>query len=65
MEVQVNRKVIDIPENFTVSMLLKQINSRHSVAVFVNNKQLLMAEYDKYILNENDNIRVIRPLGGG
>jgi len=65
MKVEVNKKRVDVPENCTISMLLDIINSRYSVAIFVNGKQLLMKEYGSCRLNENDNIRIIRPLGGG
>lgn len=65
MEVKVNQKVVEIPESCTISMLLDQINSSHSIAIFVNGKQLLMSEYNSYALKEKDNIKIIRPLGGG
>ena len=65
MEISVNNKSVSIPPNFTVIELLKQIQSSKSVAVFVNGKQLLMAEYDTYLLNDKDVIKIIKPLGGG
>ncbi len=65
MNIQVNKRIMSIPSNFTVSMLLKHIESPKSVAIFVNDRQLLMAEYEEYKLNENDNVRIIKPLGGG
>lgn len=65
MEIEVNNEVMSIPRDFTVGMLLKYISYTHSVAVFVNGKQLLMGEYNIYKLKENDRVRVIKPLGGG
>jgi len=61
----VNNKNISIPPGFTVRELLQHIQSSKSVAVFINGKQLLMAEYDGYRLNEEDNVKIIKPLGGG
>lgn len=65
MEVVVNNKTISIPHNYTLKELLEYLNYTRSVAVFINGKQILMAEYDNYALNQNDNIRIIKPLGGG
>ena len=65
MKITVNNKTVEVPENFTLSMLLEQKNIGSSVAVFINGKQLLMKEYDIYKLKENDSIKIIRPLGGG
>ena len=65
MEIIVNKKAINIPHDTTVIKLLEYINTGSSVAVFVNGKQLLLAQYQSYELQENDNVRVVRPLGGG
>lgn len=65
MQIIVNKKNINISKNFTLSMLLEKMNLGNWVAVFVNEKQLLIKEYDTYVLKENDNIRIIKPLGGG
>jgi len=65
VEILVNNKKVSIPLGFTVIKLLRQIQYSKSVAVFVNGRQLLMAEYDTYLLNEHDVVKVIKPLGGG
>lgn len=65
MKIKVNKEAMVVPENFTLSMLLKQRKLGSSVAVFINGKQLLMKEYDTYVLQENDDIKIIRPIGGG
>ncbi|AKL97230.1 thiamine biosynthesis protein ThiS [Clostridium aceticum] len=65
MEIQVNKEVLCIPPDYTIDMLLKHINYTHYVAVFVNGKQLLMKEYTHYKLQEKDQVKIIRPLGGG
>jgi len=63
--VTVNKKPMNIPDKFTLMDLLNFMNYSKSVAVFINGKQLLQVEYEKYNLKENDNIRIIKPLGGG
>lgn len=65
MKVIVNNRAFILSKGSTVTDLLEHMNSPKSVAVFINNRQLLLAEYDKYVLEEKDNVRVIRPLGGG
>lgn len=65
MDIIVNKKTIEVPKDCTIDALLQHIKSSKSVAVFVNERQLLMAEYDQYRLNENDMVKIIKPLGGG
>lgn len=65
MLVIVNNREREVSQKETVSELLKELKLSRNVAVFINGKQLLMAEYDIYSINEKDNIKIIRPLGGG
>lgn len=65
MEIQVNNKSQSIPDECTVSQLLCTMNYPKSSAVFVNERQILLREYDNYRLNEKDTVRIIRMLGGG
>lgn len=65
MEVLVNSKNIYVPPKITVLELLEYLESAKSVAVFVNGKQILMREYSVYKLMDKDEIKIIKPLGGG
>lgn len=65
MEIQVNGKPQSIPDDCTVGQLLCHMNYPKPSAVFVNERQILFREYDNYKLNEKDNVRIIRMLGGG
>lgn len=65
MEVIVNKKTITIPEDYKVIDLLKQLDYGKNVAVFIDKKQLLLSEYENTSIKENNNIRILRPLGGG
>lgn len=65
MNIQMNQKQIVLPEKASVSMLLTSQGFRKNVAVWVNKERLLQKEYPVYQLLENDEIRVLRILGGG
>lgn len=65
MEIQVNKKIISVSSEITVTKLLDHLKSSRYVAVFVNGKQLLMGEYDSYRLYNKDEVKIIKPLGGG
>lgn len=65
MEIVINNKKASVLDAITVSVLLKEVGMTHSVAVFINGNSILMSEYPNYILKENDNVKIIRPLSGG
>ncbi|WFA09996.1 sulfur carrier protein ThiS [Tissierella sp. Yu-01] len=65
MEITVNNKAITIPHDFKILNLLEHLSYNKSVAVFVNGKQLLMSQYDDYLLKDKDTVKIIKPLGGG
>jgi thiamine biosynthesis protein ThiS len=65
MNVQMNQKQFVLPEKASVSMLLTSQGLGKNVAVWVNKVRLLQREYPVYQLYENDEIRVLRTLGGG
>lgn len=60
-----NKKSISFSSKITVMKLLKYLNSSKNVAVFVNGKAILMGEYETYELKDKDEVKVIKPLGGG
>lgn len=65
MKIICNNKIIEIEMNTNLPELLRILKYRNSVSVFINGKQLLASETDSYIFNENDNVKIIRILGGG
>ncbi len=65
MNIEVNGSVRSIPSNSTVGMLLKEMNLSGRAAVFVNGRRLLMKEYDTYCLQDADQVKLVRILGGG
>ena len=56
---------MEIEEKITLPELLEMLNYRKTVAVFINGKQLLSSQLDGYRINEGDQIKIIRILGGG
>lgn len=65
MKVIVNKKEVEIPNNYSVEELIKLQNYVGSVAVFINGRQLLLLEYNNYAIKEDDVITIFKPLGGG
>lgn len=65
MEVIINKNPITIPHGLNIIALLDYIQSPRYVAVFINGQQLLFSQYDEYILEENDDVKIMRALGGG
>ncbi|MGI6685718.1 MAG: sulfur carrier protein ThiS [Bacillota bacterium] len=65
MVITVNKKKYYLPEGTNVLGLLKQLKYSSLSAVWVNDCQLLYEDYRKFLLKEGDQVRIIRPLGGG
>ena len=65
MDIFLNNLPIKVSEGTTVVKLITMLGYVGSVAVFVNDKQLLMSEYKGFIVLENDRVLIIKPLGGG
>lgn len=65
MNIVVNGKPKVVDENITVQKLLDMEGYKNWVGVWINSKQVLQQEYSNYILNEDDEIKILRPLGGG
>lgn len=65
MKVTINQKeqIFD-DENMTVSQLLK-LRKMRKAAVWINGVQLLTAEYDSHVIQEGDQIKLLRIMAGG
>lgn len=64
MLVTLNKKEMMLKEGMTVSELIKQRKMR-KVAVWINGRQLLSAEYETCVIQEGDEIRLLRIMAGG
>ncbi|MDW7672449.1 MAG: MoaD/ThiS family protein [Bacillota bacterium] len=65
MKIIFNQETIDLPEESRVIDLLQNQGFGRNTAVWVNNKRLLQQEYPVRRLQDGDQVRVLRPLGGG
>ena len=67
MELQVNHKRIEFPDQASLADVLEHIhiNAQQGVAVAVNEKVISRQELSKHILNQNDRILIIQAAQGG
>ena len=65
MYVMLNQKRILMDEGSRVIDLLVSVGLSKRVAVWVNDQRLLQKEYETRQLQEGDQVKVLRPLGGG
>ena len=64
MLVNCNNKKIELDEGTTVAQLVKSLNYRRA-AVWINGQQLLASAYDNHVINQNDQIKILRIVAGG
>ena len=64
IRITINKKEEFIGNNTTVKELI-QSRGLKKAAVWVNGSQLLKAQYDKFILHEGDEVKLLRIMAGG
>lgn len=66
MNISINKEMISLPEETTVTDLLERLDiERIHIAVEINMEIIPKSEFDEYRLKENDNVEIIRAVGGG
>ena len=65
INVTVNQEETILPEGTTVVKLLELRGIKSRSSVWVNGNQLLLAEYPTWILQEGDEIKILRIVAGG
>jgi sulfur carrier protein len=67
MNVFVNNEKREILNQLTIIQLLSDIklNSPKGIAVAINNEVIPKSGWEKYLLNENDKVTIIRATQGG
>ena len=66
MKVQVNIKEVDITPGATLTQLAAQLGLPvQGIAIAVNNKMIPRTEWEKFSLQENDNLVIIKAACGG
>ena len=66
MKISVNDKDFEIEENASILMLISKTNSPQTgIAVAVNNSVVPKSDWNDFIINENDNVLIIKAAQGG
>ena len=67
MNVFINNEKREIINHLNLTQLLSDIklNSSKGIAVAINNEVIPKSGWEKYLLNENDKVTVIRATQGG
>ncbi len=66
MHIVLNGEKKELPDNSTVKTLIERFDLKEKgVAVAVNMTFVPVAEYDKRILKEGDEVEVLAPVYGG
>ena len=66
MKVQVNNKEVEMTPASTLTQLAAQLElPAQGIAIAVNNKMIPRSEWEKFALQENDNLVVIKAACGG
>lgn len=65
--ISINDKTYPLQGTPTLSQLLSdlQINIRNGIAIAVNNTIISRTQWDEYIINDNDEILIIKATQGG
>lgn len=65
INVTVNKEQIVLAEGTTVVKLLEMRGIKSRSSVWVNGNQLLLAEYPTWVLQEGDDVKILRIVAGG
>lgn len=66
MKVQVNNKEVEMIPASTLTQLVTQLELPvQGIAIAVNNKMIPRTEWEKFPLQENDNLVIIKAACGG
>lgn len=67
MKIKLNGKLVEVPDNSTISDILEieEIIEPIAVEVFVNGEKIDYEKYDSYKLNENDEVEYLYLFASG
>jgi len=65
MRIYLNGKEEEIPENCTVQEMLQYKNVKERASVWINGEQILAGDYSTRKIEPDDQIKLVRILGGG
>ena len=64
MNICCNNKTIELEEGTTVAQLVNSMNYRRA-AVWINGEQLLASDYEIRVINQQDQVKILRIVAGG
>ena len=64
MNIYINDKPVEVAEDLLLCDLLKHLDYQRCVAI-INGKHILFKDYGSRVLLKNDNVKLVRILGGG
>jgi len=66
MYIKVNNKQQEISENTSVQQLVEQLNiTPNGIAIAINNNVVTKSEWNSKIINNNDDVLIIKSTQGG
>jgi thiamine biosynthesis protein ThiS len=66
MNIILNGKNVEVKNDCNIQLLLQELNfTKQRLAVEVNTEIIPRSKFDVYILKNNDNIEIVRAVGGG
>jgi len=64
MNILLNDTALELPDDYCLKDLLKLKRYRRA-AVIINDKHILIRDYESVILKNNDVVKIVRISGGG
>lgn len=66
MNIIVNGENHNVPENCSAKQLVELLNMQNDkIAMEVNREIVPRSQYENFTFNENDQIEIVRAIGGG
>lgn len=65
IKVIINKEEVLAKKGTTIIQILEERGAKARSSVWVNGNQLLRAEYETFIVNDGDNIKILRVVAGG
>ncbi len=67
MEIRINNSVFDVAENCGLMALLEQegLGATKGIAIAVNDSVMPRDDWERYVLQRNDQVTIIRATQGG
>lgn len=65
VKVIINKEEENVEEGLTIKRLLEERDMKSRTSVWVNGEQLLLADYPTHVVQEGDEIKILRIVAGG